>query len=84
MQVYNSELRHCLVHLSKTADEDVERSMHQLALEALRLLGCRLLLNPSAHKHLITGRMYHGHEAQHVLDHTFYVNLLVSMNFHCC
>ncbi len=54
--------------------------MQQLALEALRLAGCRLVMNPAEHLSLITGRMNHGHEAQHSLDHAFYVNLLVSKN----
>ena len=54
--------------------------MQQLALEALRLAGCRLVMNPAEHLSLITGRMNHGHEAQHSLDHAFYVNLLVSEN----
>ncbi len=51
--------------------------MQQLALEALRLAGCRLVMNPAEHLSLVTGRMNHGHEAQHSLDHAFYVNLLV-------
>ncbi len=54
--------------------------MQQLALEALRLAGCRLVMNPAEHLSLITGRMNHEHEAQHSLDHAFYVNLLVSEN----
>jgi hypothetical protein len=52
--------------------------MQQLALEALRLAGCRSVMNPAEHSSLITGRMNHGHKAQHSLDHAFYVNLLVS------
>ena len=78
MQAYNSELRECLLHLSCTTDERVQNTMQQLALEALRLAGCRLVMNPAEHLSLITGRMNHGHEAQHSLDHAFYVKLLVS------
>ncbi|DBA86282.1 hypothetical protein WJX77_007619 [Trebouxia sp. C0004] len=74
---YNSELQECLLHLSWTTDEGVQTTMQQLALEALRLAGCRLLMNPAEHSYLITGRMNHGHEAQHSLDHAFFVNLLI-------
>lgn len=74
---YNSELRECLLHLSWTTDEGWQITMQQLALEALRLAGCRLVMNPAEHLSLISGRMNHGHEAQHTLDHTFYVNLLI-------
>lgn len=74
---YNSELRECLLHLSWSTDEGVKNTMQQLALEALRLAGCRLVMNPAEHLSLITGRMNHGHEAQHSLDHAFYVNLLI-------
>jgi len=69
-----------LLHLSWSKDEEVKTTMQQLALEALRLAGCRLVMNPAQHLSLITGRMNHGHEAQHSLDHAFYVNLLVSKN----
>ena len=66
-----------MLHLSWSTDEGVKTTMQQLALEALRLAGCRLVMNPAEHLSLIAGRMNHGHEAQHSLDHAFYVNLLV-------
>ncbi|DBA72486.1 TPA: hypothetical protein ACH3X2_010251 [Trebouxia sp. C0005] len=76
-EAYNSELRECLLHLSWTTDEGVQTTMQQLALEALRLAGCRLVMNPAEHLSLIKGRMNDGHEAQHSLDHAFYINLLI-------
>ncbi len=84
VQAYNTELKECLVHLNWRADVEVESKMQQLALEALRLSGCRLLMNPAEHKHLITGRMNHGHKAQHKLDQSFYINLLVRMTRAYC
>ena len=77
-QAYNIELRECLISLSHTPDPQVESKMQQLALEALRLSGCRLLLNPAVHEALISGHPKHGHDAQHQLDQTFYISLLVS------
>ena len=78
MQAYNVELKQCLVSLNEHADKAVEDRMLQLGLEALRIAGCQLLLNPAAVKHLLHGRMSHGSQPAHQLDHTFYVNLLVS------
>ena len=78
MQAYNTELRECLVHLNRASDAQVQTKMQQLALEALRLAGCRLLLNPAVHDALINGQMEHGHEAQQQLDQTFYMSLLVT------
>lgn len=74
---YNVELKQCLVSLNEHADKAVEDRMLQLGLEALRIAGCQLLLNPAAVKHLLNGRMSHGNQPPHQLDHTFYVNLLI-------
>ena len=63
--------------LNEHADKAVEDRMLQLGLEALRIAGCQLLLNPAAVKHLLNGRMSHGSQPAHQLDHIFYVNLLV-------
>ena len=77
-QAYNVELRQCLVSLSCSLEEHVESRMHQLALEALRLVGCRISLNPAVHKALVNGRGSLGQVALHQLDRTFYTSLLVS------
>lgn len=64
--------------------------MRELTIEAISLLGHRLLRNPASHKDLATGQMNQDQAAQHKLDATFYKNLLVSPSmqlaatFKCC
>lgn len=85
-QAYNVELRRCLVSLSCSPEAHVESSMQQLTLEALRLVGCRLLMNPQLHQAFMTGRyiaantsqIQLGQVVQQQLDRTFYTSLLVS------
>ena len=60
--------------------------MQQLTLEALRLVGCRLLMNPQLHQAFMTGQYpavntgqnKFGQVVQQQLDRTFYTSLLVS------
>ena len=85
-QAYNVELRRCFVSLSESPKPHVESSMQQLTLEALRLVGCRLLMNPQLHQAFMTGQypavdtgqIKVGQVVQQQLDQTFYTNLLVS------
>lgn len=52
--------------------------MRILTIEAISLVGHRLLRNPATHKDLATGQMNRDQAAQHILDANFYKNLLVS------
>ena len=52
--------------------------MRNLTIEAISLVGHRLLRNPATHKDLATGQMNRDQAAQHILDANFYKNLLVS------
>ena len=60
--------------------------MQQLTLEALRLVGCRLAMNPAVHQAFMTGQhqayrsgqIKLGQVVQHQLGQTFYTSLLVS------
>lgn len=60
--------------------------MQQLTLEALRLVACRLAMNPSVHQAFMTGQdqayrsgqINLGQVVQHQLGQTFYTSLLVS------
>ena len=53
--------------------------MQQLTIEAISLVGHRLLRNPASHKDLATGQMNQDQAAQHKLDASFYKNLLVCL-----
>ena len=52
--------------------------MRELTIEAISLVGHRLLRNPASHKDLASGQMNQDQAAQHKLDANFYRNLLVS------
>ena len=52
--------------------------MRDLTIEAISLVGHRLLRNPASHKALASGQMNQDQAAQHKLDANFYRNLLVS------
>lgn len=52
--------------------------MHELTIEAISLVGHRVLRNPASHRDLASGQMNQDQAAQHKLDATFYKNLLVS------
>lgn len=60
--------------------------MQQLTLEALRLVACRLAMNPAVHQAFMTGQdqayksgqINRGQVVQHQLGQTFYTSLLVS------
>jgi hypothetical protein len=51
--------------------------MRELTVEAISLVGHRLLRNPASHKDLATGQMNQDQAKQHKLDAKFYKNLLV-------
>ena len=51
--------------------------MRELTVEAISLVGHRLLRNPASHKDLATGQMNQDQARQHKLDAKFYKNLLV-------
>ncbi len=51
--------------------------MQELTVEAISLVGHRLLRNPASHKDLATGQMNQDQAKQHKLDVKFYKNLLV-------
>ena len=51
--------------------------MQELTVEAISLVGHRLLRNPASHKDLATGQMNQDQAKQHKLDANFYKNLLV-------
>lgn len=90
LQVYICELGRCLLKLRDSSDAAQELRMRELTIEAISLLGHRLLRNPASHKDLATGQMNQDQAAQHKLDATFYKNLLVShpmqvgATFKCC
>ena len=77
-QVYICELGRCLLKLKDSSDRVLERRMRELTIEAISLVGHRLLRNPASHKDLATGQMNQDQAAQHKLDANFYKNLLVS------
>ena len=76
-QVYICELGRCLLKLKDSSDAALEVRMRELTIEAISLVGHRLLRNPATHKDLATGQMNRDQAAQHVLDANFYKNLLV-------
>lgn len=78
LQVYICELGRCLLKLKDSSDAALEVRMRELTIEAISLVGHRLLRNPATHKDLATGQMNRDQAAQHVLDANFYKNLLVS------
>ena len=79
MQVYICELGRCLLKLKDASDAALEVRMRELTIEAISLVGHRLLRNPATHKDLATGQMNRDQAAQHILDASFYKNLLVSL-----
>ena len=81
-QVYICELGRCLLKLKDSSDSVLELRMRELTIEAISLVGHRLLRNPASHKDLATGQMNQDQAAQHKLDANFYKNLLVSYSFH--
>ncbi|KAL3135585.1 hypothetical protein ABBQ38_006065 [Trebouxia sp. C0009 RCD-2024] len=74
--VYICELGRCLLKLKDSADPTLEVRMRELTLEAIALVGHRLLRNPASHKDLASGQMNQDQAAQHKLDAIFYKNLL--------
>lgn len=77
LQVYVCELGRCLLKLKDSSDPLLEMRMQQLTVEAICLVGHRLLRNPASHKDLATGQMNQAQAKQHKLDAKFYKNLLV-------
>ena len=78
IQVYICELGRCLLKLKDSPDPALELRMRELTIEAISLVGHRLLRNPASHKDLASGQMNQDQAAQHKLDAKFYRNLLVS------
>ncbi|DBB14882.1 TPA: hypothetical protein ACH3X3_004483 [Trebouxia sp. C0006] len=74
--VYVCELGRCLLKLKDSSDPVLERRMRELTVEAISLVGHRLLRNPASHKDLATGQMNQDQAKQHKLDAKFYKNLL--------
>ncbi|DBA66859.1 TPA: hypothetical protein ACH3X2_001993 [Trebouxia sp. C0005] len=74
--VYVCELGRCLLKLKDSSDPLLEMRMQQLTVEAICLVGHRLLRNPASHKDLATGQMNQAQAKQHKLDAKFYKNLL--------
>lgn len=77
LQVYVCELGRCLLKLKDSSDPGLEMRMQELTVEAISLVGHRLLRNPASHKDLATGQMNQDQAKQHKLDANFYKNLLV-------
>lgn len=80
LQVYICELGRCLLKLKDSADRVLELRMQQLTVEAISLVGHRLLRNPASHSDLATGQMNQDQAKQHKLDANFYKNLLVGVH----
>ncbi|DBB01931.1 hypothetical protein WJX77_006316 [Trebouxia sp. C0004] len=74
--VYVCELGRCLLKLKDSSDPVLETRMQELTVEAISLVGHRLLRNPASHKDLATGQMNQDQAKQHKLDAKFYKNLL--------
>ena len=78
--MYICELGRCLLKLKDSADRVLELRMQQLTVEAISLVGHRLLRNPASHSDLATGQMNQDQAKQHKLDANFYKNLLVGVH----